>query len=219
MCYQVKKRGPNPTEQREKRRILVVYEQPPGSQAKVTARMREAPAEPEVLGIPLHRRAQQSCSSVPCFLQHWLLCPPVCGSAKHSLRATKSLEFASRLFMEMDPQRPAAFCSLLLTQGHCKVSQGCRAVLCLMVVSFPKFTAKSPQNPPTLVSLSVDISCRDCQGSAIYLEDTDASAGKPMASQAVLIFNSCKQIRQCLKQETFMVTAAILTLDKSHLSK
>lgn len=82
VCYQGKKRGPNPTEQREKQRTLVVYEYPPGSQAEAMARMREAPAEPEGLGIPLHSHAQHSSSSVPCSLQHWLLCPAVCGAAR-----------------------------------------------------------------------------------------------------------------------------------------
>lgn len=86
-------------------------------------------------------------------------------------------------------------------------------------VTTPKMHPKIPQDLPTLVKLSVDISCRGCQGSAIYLEATDASAGKPMASQAVLIFNCCKQIRQFLKQESFMAIAAILTLDESHLGK
>lgn len=99
------------------------------------------------------------------------------------------------------------------------MSQGWRGVLCLTVLPLLKFTLKPPQDLPTLVKLSVDISCRDSQGSAISLEATDASAGKPMASQAVLISNSCKQIRQRLKQESFMATAAILTLDKSHTSK
>lgn len=66
-----------------------------------------------------------------------------------------------------------------------------------MVLPLLTFTLKLAQVLPTLVKLSVDTSCRDCQGSAIYLEARDASAEKPMASQAVLIFNSCKQIRQC----------------------
>lgn len=80
-----------------------MYEHPPGCQAEVMARMREAPAEPEGLGIPFHSCAQQSCSSVPCSLQHWLLCPAVCVEVpEHSQRASKSLQFASRLFMGMD---------------------------------------------------------------------------------------------------------------------
>lgn len=50
VCYQGMKRGPNPTEQRERRKILFVYEYPPDSQAEGMARMGEAPTEPEGLG-------------------------------------------------------------------------------------------------------------------------------------------------------------------------
>lgn len=91
MGYQGKKRGPNPREQREKLRVLFLHEHPPGSQAEVTARMTDASAEPENM-LALGRKAlwihspsllcsaenlnpSPSCSSVPFFLQPWLLSP------------------------------------------------------------------------------------------------------------------------------------------------
>lgn len=52
MGYQGKKRGTNPREQREELRVLFTYEHPPGSQAKVMARMTDAPAEPEAHAGP-----------------------------------------------------------------------------------------------------------------------------------------------------------------------
>lgn len=78
-----------------------MYKHPPGCQAEVMARMR---AEGRGIGDSFSLLCSAELQLCPLlWLQHWLLCPAVCVEVpEHSLRASKSLQFASRLFTGMD---------------------------------------------------------------------------------------------------------------------